>query len=115
MPNRVRRLLSPARVIAPLALLASVTVVTVMVLNFASGQDESDGSEPPSATTGERPATTDAPAPSRPRRVAYRVRLNDTLGLIAERTGVDVATLQALNPELDPQNLIVGQRIKLRE
>jgi LysM repeat protein len=43
------------------------------------------------------------------------VKLNDTLGLIAEKTDVPVERLQELNPELDPQNLIVGQRIKLRE
>jgi len=36
-------------------------------------------------------------------------------GLIAEKTGVPVERLQELNPELDPQNLIVGQRVKLRE
>jgi len=28
---------------------------------------------------------------------------------------VSVARIQELNPELDPQNLIVGQKIKLRE
>jgi LysM repeat protein len=43
------------------------------------------------------------------------VKLNDTLGLISEKTGVPVERIEALNPELDPQNLIVGQKIKLRE
>ena len=43
------------------------------------------------------------------------MKLNDTLGLIAEKTGVPVERLQELNPELDPQNLVVGQRVKLRE
>ena len=43
------------------------------------------------------------------------MKLNDTLGLISEKTGVAVEALQELNPELDPQNLIVGQRVKLRE
>jgi LysM repeat protein len=43
------------------------------------------------------------------------VKLNDTLGLIAQKTGVPVERIEELNPELDPQNLIVGQRIKLRE
>ena len=48
-------------------------------------------------------------------RASYTVKLNDTLGLIAEKTDVSVERLQTLNPELDPQNLIVGQKIKLRE
>jgi LysM repeat protein len=43
------------------------------------------------------------------------VKTGDTLGSIAERTGVDVETLQELNPDLDPQALVSGQRIKLRE
>ena len=51
----------------------------------------------------------------RARRRIYRVKLNDTLGLIAEKTGVPVERLQELNPELDAQNLVVGQRVKLRQ
>ncbi len=42
-------------------------------------------------------------------------RVGDTLAAVAEETGIPVEKLQELNPELDPQNLIVGQRIRLRE
>ena len=48
-------------------------------------------------------------------RATYTVKLNDTLGRISAKTGVPVDRLQTLNPELDPQNLVVGQKIKLRE
>ena len=51
----------------------------------------------------------------RKQRAFYVVKLNDTLGLIAQKTDVPVERLEALNPDLDPQNLVVGQRIKLRE
>ena len=51
----------------------------------------------------------------RRQRAFYSVKLNDTLGLIAEKTDVPVERLEELNPELDPQNLVVGQRIRLRE
>jgi LysM repeat protein len=44
----------------------------------------------------------------------YIVRTGDTLGGIAQRTGVPVTRLQELNPTLDPQALVSGQRIKLR-
>ena len=51
----------------------------------------------------------------RKQRAFYVVKLNDTLGLIAQKTDVPVERLETLNPDLDPQNLVVGQRIKLRE
>ena len=42
------------------------------------------------------------------------VKTGDTLAGIAQRTGVPIERLQALNPNLDPQTLVSGQRIKLR-
>ncbi|MEA2351873.1 MAG: LysM domain, partial [Thermoleophilaceae bacterium] len=44
----------------------------------------------------------------------YVVKTGDTLGSIAQKTGVPVEKLQELNPTLDPQALVSGQRIKLR-
>jgi LysM repeat protein len=43
------------------------------------------------------------------------VRSGDTLAQIADRTGVPVDRLVSLNPSVDPQGLVSGQRIKLRE
>jgi LysM repeat protein len=42
------------------------------------------------------------------------VRSGDTLGHIAVETGMDVDTLDELNPKIDPQVLHEGQKIKLR-
>lgn len=44
----------------------------------------------------------------------YVVKSGDTLGAIAQRTGVPIATLQQLNPNVDPQTLVSGQKLKLR-
>jgi LysM repeat protein len=44
----------------------------------------------------------------------YVVRTGDTLTAIAHETGVPVAEILALNPEVDPQILIAGQTLKLR-
>jgi LysM repeat protein len=52
--------------------------------------------------------------PARRQPATYTVQSGDTLGAIAETTGVTVETLQELNPELDPQALIAGQKIQLR-
>ena len=42
------------------------------------------------------------------------VKSGDTLVSIAHRTGVPVAHIIALNPEVDPQILIAGETLKLR-
>jgi LysM repeat protein len=111
MPDRSRR--SPARLLAPLALVL-VAVAIVMVVSSSQGGDDGGGDGDRAAQTaadGER--TTERP--EQPRRVRYTVKTGDTLGGIAEKTGVPVERLQELNPELDPQALVAGQRIKLRE
>ena len=44
----------------------------------------------------------------------YIVRAGDNLALIAEKTGVTLEQLRALNRTLDPQALVTGQRVRLR-
>jgi LysM repeat protein len=83
------------------------------VIVTTTADDGDDASEPPPTTVQTQPdASTTRP---QPRRRFYRVKVDDTLDGIAERTGIDAETLQELNPNLDPQALAVGQRIKLRE
>lgn len=105
---------SPARLLAPIALVA--VVFAFFVVLASSGSDSGSGQK--GADTTEQTTTTKAGAPKRktPRqRITYTVKTGDTLGGIAGKTGVAVEKLQALNPELDPQALIAGQKIKLRE
>jgi LysM repeat protein len=109
--GRPRR--SPARLLAPVALVVSLAAVAMVVSN-STGNDDNSG-DGGNATRTVEPRPPQQEQRQRPQRTFYRVRLNDTLGLIAEQTGVPVEQLEALNPELDPQNLIVGQRIRLRE
>ncbi len=98
-----------------MALVASLAAIAVVVSNSTSSDD--NGGDGGSATRTAEPRQTQQERQERrrPQQTFYRVKLNDTLGLIAEQTGVPVEQLEALNPELDPQNLIVGQRIRLRE
>jgi LysM repeat protein len=44
----------------------------------------------------------------------YIVKRNDTFGSIAGKTGIPVDKLQELNPDVDPQTLHEGEKIKLR-
>ncbi|HEX5979539.1 MAG TPA: LysM domain-containing protein [Thermoleophilaceae bacterium] len=98
-----------------MALVASLAAVALVVSNSTQGDDNGGDGGNAARTAEPRQQQQERPERRRPQRTFYRVRLNDTLGLIAEQTGVPVEQLEALNPELDPQNLIVGQRIRLRE
>ena len=108
---------SPARLLAPLALVAVRRGRSSRSCSArASSATTSDGDSaatgrPPAAT--ERTTTSEQPTAAPP--ATYTVKTGDTLGGIAEKTGVSVERLQELNPELDPQALVAGQKIKLRE
>ena len=106
---------SPARFLAPLALVAFVFALFMIVT--APG-DEQEAS--PNRTTEETPeATPDAEERREERRErrrrTYTVKPGDTPSAIAEDTGIPLEELLQLNPDLDPQTLSPGQRLKLRE
>jgi LysM repeat protein len=103
---------SPARLLAPLALVACTVALFAIVLSSGS-DDSSGGSGRAASQTPTAPTRTQARRV--PRRATYTVKTGDTLGQIAEKTGVSVDRLQELNPELDPQALVSGQKIKLRQ
>jgi len=99
---------SPARYLAPIALAATIGA-SYLIVHHALGAG-AVRTVPPSATV---------PASPRPRgrysrRTFYRVRPGDTLSAIAAKTGVSLATLEELNPKLNPNALQVGQRLRLR-
>lgn len=105
---------SPARLLAPLALVGFVFALVVVV----KGSLPEDGGGRP-ATTGERtPATTPAKATATPSRSkeprTYVVKPGDTPSSIAVKTGVTLAEIERLNPDLDAQLLAPGDRLKLR-
>jgi LysM repeat protein len=45
---------------------------------------------------------------------SYEVQSGDTLTSIARETGVPVAVIVKLNPGVDPQILVSGERLKLK-
>ena len=104
---------SPARFLAPLALVA-FGIALFTVVTSSSNDPES---EAPNRATETRPAESTPNGEERerkgPRR--YRVKPGDTPSSIAEKTGVPLEEILRLNPDLDPQTLSPGQRIKLRQ
>lgn len=101
-----------ARVGALLALgLAFVLVVATIATNGGgSGDDEGGGS-------GDDSEQTSGPTRAGERALEEGVWIvgdGDTLVFISESTGIDLDELVELNPDIDPQALIAGQRISLR-
>jgi LysM repeat protein len=95
------------RVFAVLALIAALILVVVVVATSGGGGDDGGG--------GKAKKTHVSKAGRRAvHKGVWIVHAGDTLGAISIKTGIDVDTLQALNPDLDPQTLLEGQRIALR-
>jgi hypothetical protein len=111
------------RLLAPAALAVFAVVFLIVVIASLGGEGDTTSSERPAASTARE---RDAAARRRERRRNdgasrepgnarfYRVRAGDNLALIAERTGIPLEDLRTLNPDLDPQGLVTGQRIRLR-
>lgn len=100
---------NPARFLAPVALIV-VIVGTIVVVE--SGVRSSPRSTPSTRSTTLPPSASHSRRPARP--PTYTVKPGDTLGVIAERTGVPEATIETLNPHLDPNSLHPGQRLRIR-
>jgi LysM repeat protein len=101
---------SPARFLAPLALVAFV-VALFMVVSSGTGGD--DGEEPANTSRPAATATPEAESKRRRKRRVYVVKPGDTPSEIAEVTGVTLEQLEEANPDLDPQLLTPGQRIRV--
>jgi LysM repeat protein len=84
--------------------------VIVLIATTLGGGDSGGGSSNGSnrashAKSGQSPAHTPK---------SYVVQNGDTLTSIAHQTGVPVAVILKLNPGVDPQILISGERLKLK-
>ena len=103
---------SPARFLAPLALVGFVAALLLIVSHSTSEKGSGgDGSRSGQESSASSPAST--PRKSKGPRF-YVIKGGDTPSSIAQKTGVTLSTLEQLNPDLDPQTLTVGKRIKLR-
>jgi LysM repeat protein len=104
-PNRA------ARLAAVLALLGALLVFIVLIATSGGGSDGDEG--------GAKGRQVERNGPTRQgqratERGVWVVHEGDTLAQISEETGIDVDELLQLNPDLDPQALLQGQRIALK-
>jgi LysM repeat protein len=95
------------RAFAVLALIAALILVVVVLVTSSGdsgGGDNGDGGQTHVSKVGRKAV----------RKGVWIVHSGDTLGKISVKTGIDENTLLQLNPDLDPQALLQGQRIALR-
>jgi LysM repeat protein len=102
---------SPARLLAPLALVGFVIALLVVVNSSSTGGGSSASESRPAATKTTTPKKGKSAHKVRRR---YTVKPGDTPSGIAEKTGVPLSKILELNPDLDDQSLTVGDKIKLR-
>lgn len=108
---------SPARWLAPLALVACAvavySVVNATLLSDDPGSKASTTSASASKTRTASARSKSSKGSKSRRRRTYTVKPGDTLSSIAVKTGVSLERIQTLNPTLDSQSLQTGQRVKL--
>jgi LysM repeat protein len=92
-----------------LAALAGAIVAIVVVASSTDLHSSSDHKG------GHTQAQTQKQKKPRTKAKKYVVQSGDTLTSIAQKTGIPVAELQALNPEIDPQILVEGETLKLQK
>jgi LysM repeat protein len=102
---------TPARVIAVLAL-AVALIATVAIVAGSTGGGGGGGHHGKHAHHAKHKKKSKQQDKNTP--ATYVVQSGDTLTSIAHKTGVSVAEIQKLNPNIDPQILITGETLKLR-
>jgi len=84
-----------------------VIVVIATTLGGGGGNGSSGGGSTPAGKAQQGHGEVHTPK-------SYVVENGDTLTSIAHKTGVPVAGILKLNPGIDPQILISGEKLKLR-
>jgi LysM repeat protein len=101
-----RRVSIIARILAPLALAAALIAVLIVISGSSSSSDEQSHKHHKGGN-GKPDQSQQADQDT------YVVQSGDTLEGISQKTGVGVAQLQRLNPDVDTQALAPGSTLKL--
>ena len=104
---------SPARFLAPLALVVFALALFIVVTTTTNDDGEKSGAQGTAA-----PASQATPTPKQKKKrktpKTYTVKAGDTPSGIAVKVDVPLDRILELNPDLDPQSLTPGTKIKLR-
>lgn len=106
------------RYAAPAAFLLAATIAVLLIRSGleAGGPSPASGTAP--TTTVRRIVATSPTATSKKNASSaqrfWTVRAGDTFGVISSKTGVPVATIEQLNPNVKSTSLFIGEKIRLR-
>src|SRR3954449_6491681 len=105
---------SPARFLAPIALIA-VAFALYSVVHDTNAPETStpSGAQTSGTATPTASKKSSKKSSKKAKRKTYVVKPGDTPSGIAEKTGVSLEQLEEANPDLDPQLLAPGQRIRI--
>lgn len=99
---------------APVAFLLGVTVAVLLVHSaLNNGGKTTTTSLGPVTTVTTRSSTSTTPAAGT-KKEFYVVQTGDTFGTIADKEGISVEQLQALNPGTSSNALQVGQKLRVK-
>ena len=105
------------RYVAPAAFLLAATIAVLLIragLQSGSSTPAVDTTPVTVRKTVSVPAaTTTTKTKSTPKQF-WTVQAGDTFGVISSKTGVPVATIEQLNPNVKSTSLFIGEKIRLR-
>jgi LysM repeat protein len=107
MDQRTRR---PGRILAPIALIVAIVALYLIITGSNVEKTDKKGTRTTQTTRKRGGHRSSGRLPTK----TYVVKQDDTLAGISSKVGIPVDKIENLNPDLDPQSLIAGQRIKLR-
>ncbi len=98
-----------ARILALVALAGAIVAIVIVAKNtdLHSSDGKNKGQQTKTVSEQQKKPRTKAKK--------YVVQSGDTLTSISHKTGIPIAELQALNPEIDPQILTEGETLKLQK
>jgi LysM repeat protein len=113
-----RRNAGAARYGAPAVFLLALTVAVLLIRSGINGGGTTTTTERGPVTHASTAAT---PPPGTTRRATttlagsfYTVESGDTFGSISAKTGVQIAELERLNPNVSSNSLQVGQKLRVK-
>jgi LysM repeat protein len=103
------------RILAPLAFFVAATILILLVNNAIEGGSDAAVSTGPTTTASvsTENTVTGGVTTAGPRRF-HRIKVGDTLETIANQYDTTVEDLIALNPNIDPNNLQPGRRVRVQ-
>ena len=102
------------RVLAPLAFFLAATILILLVNDAIEDGQTPASSAPPTETSPSATQTASTGTVASPgKRTYYRIKPGDTLETVANKKDTTVDDLIQLNPNIDPNNLQPGQRIRI--